>query len=74
METKPKRPKFDPDAAEEYFTALCTYYRDEKNRLFKQDNEGRHPSEYIYSAEGQKLLGMELAMREVLDYFSKYDF
>ena len=35
--------------------------------------EGRHASNYIYSAEYQKYLGMQIAMIEVLDYFSKYD-
>ncbi len=69
-----KKPLFNADNAEAYFTLLCTYYRDEKNRIFKRDNEGRHASEAVYSAESQKLLGMELAMREVLDYFSDYDF
>lgn len=68
-----KKPLFNADEAEEYFTNLCIHYREEKNRVFARDNEGRHPSEMIYSAESQKLLGMELAMREVLDYFSKFD-
>lgn len=68
------KPLFNADAAEEYFTSLCTYYRDTRNDILKRDNEGRHASEQIYSAEYQKFLGMELAMREVLEYFSKFDF
>ena len=72
-QTQPKRPMFDPDAAEEYFANLCVYYREEKERIFKADNEGRHPSNPIWSAECQKLLVMELAIREVLEYFSKFD-
>ena len=67
------KPLFNADAAEEYFTCLCTYYRDTRNDILKRDNEGRHASEQVYSAEYQKFLGMELAMREVLEYFSKFD-
>ena len=74
LEEAQQKPMFNADAAEEYFSSLCAYYRDEKNRIFKRDNEGRHPSELIYSAESQKLPGKELAMREVLEYFSKFDF
>lgn len=68
-----KKPLFDADAAEEYFTNLCIYYRDSRNRMFKRDNEGRNSANPCYSAEYQKLLGKEMAMREVLEYFSKFD-
>ena len=68
-----KKPVFNPDAAEEYFSMLLTSYRDTANDIFRRDNEGRHASEQIYSAEYQKYVGMQIAMREVLEYFSKFD-
>ena len=68
-----KKPAFDADAAEEYFSDLLVYYRNTANDIFRRDNEGRHASEHIYSAEYQKYVGMQIAMREVLEYFSKYD-
>ena len=67
------RPLFNADAAEEYFTNRCIYYRDLRNDTFKKDNEGRHVTEQTYSSEYQKFLGMELGLREVLEYFSKFD-
>lgn len=69
-----KKPPFSASRAEEYFFMLRDSFRDEKERIFKRDNEGRHPFDQLYSAEYQKALGKELALREVLDYFSKYDF
>ena len=68
-----KKPVFNPDAAEEYFSMLLTSYRDTANDIFRRDNEGRHASEQHYSAEYQKYLGMQIALREVLEYFGKYD-
>jgi len=68
-----KKPAFNADAAEEYFSDLLVYYRNTANDIFRRDNEGRHASEHIYSAEYQKYVGMQIAMREVLEYFSKYD-
>ena len=68
-----KKPLFSADAAEEYFSTLLTYYRNTANDIFKRDNEGRHVSDQIYSAEYQKYLGMQLAMREVLEYFAKFE-
>lgn len=68
-----KKPAFNADAAEEYFSCLLGYYRNTGYDIFSRDNEGRHASNYIYSAEYQKYLGMQIAMIEVLDYFSKYD-
>ena len=61
------------DAAEEYFSDLLTFYRKTANDIFRRDNEGRQISNQTYSAEYQKWLGMQAAMREVLEYFSKYD-
>lgn len=69
-----KKPPFSASRAEEYFFMLRDSFHDEKERIFKRDNEGRHPFDQLYSAEYQKALGKELALREVLDYFSKYDF
>ena len=68
-----KKPLFSTDAAEEYFSTLLTYYRNTGNDIFKRDNEGRHVSDQIYSAEYQKYLGMQIAMREVLEYFGKFE-
>lgn len=68
-----KKPLFSADAAEEYFFTLLTYYRNTGNDIFKRDNEGRHVSDQIYSAEYQKFLGMQIAMREVLEYFAKFE-
>ena len=68
-----KKPLFSADAAEEYFSTLLTYYRNTANDIFKRDNEGRHVSDQIYSAEYQKYLGMQIAMREVLEYFTKFE-
>ena len=76
MQKAIRKPPFNADAAEEYFTSLCIYYRDSRNQIFKKDNEGRNsanPFYPFYSAEYQKLLGKEMAMREVLEYFSKFD-
>lgn len=68
-----KKPLFSADTAEEYFSTLLTYYRNTGNDIFKRDNEGRHASDQIYSAEYQKYLGMQIAMREVLEYFAKFE-
>lgn len=68
-----KKPLFSADAAEEYFSMLLTYYRNTANDIFKRDNEGRHSSNQIHSAEYQKYLGMQIAMREVLEYFAKFE-
>lgn len=68
-----KKPAFNADAAEEYFSDLLTCYRKTANDIFRRDNEGRHYSNQTYSAEYQKYVGMQIAMREVLEYFSKYD-
>ena len=68
-----KKPLFSADAAEEYFSTLLTYCRNTGNDIFKRDNEGRHVSDQIYSAEYQKYLGMQIAMREVLEYFAKFE-
>ena len=68
-----KKPLFSADAAEEYFSTLLSYYRNTGNDIFKRDNEGRHASDQIYSAEYQKYLGMQIAMREVLEYFAKFE-
>ena len=68
-----KKPVFDADAAEEYFTDLAVFYKNTANDIFKRDNEGRHASEHIWSAEYQKYLGMQIAMREVLEYFLKFE-
>lgn len=68
-----KKPAFNADAAEEYFSDLMTFYRNTANDIFSRDNDGRSASNQIYSAEYQKWLGMQAAMREVLEYFSKYD-
>lgn len=68
-----QKPLFNADNAEEYFSALCASYRDTANEIFKRDNDGRHASEQIYSAEYQKFIGMQIAMREVLEYFSKFE-
>ena len=68
-----KNPLFSADAAEEYFSTLLTYYRNTANDIFKRDNEGRHVSDQIYSAEYQKYLGMQIAMHEVLEYFAKFE-
>ena len=68
-----QKPLFSADAAEEYFSTLLTYYRNTANDIFKRDNEGRHVSDQIYSAEYQKYLGMQIAMREVLEYFAKFE-
>ena len=68
-----KKLVFNPDAAEEYFSMLLTSYRDTANDIFRRNNEGRHAYEQHYSAEYQKYVGMQIAMREVLEYFGKYD-
>lgn len=68
-----KRLPFNADAAEEYFSMMLTCYRDTANDIFRRDNEGRHVSEQHYSAEYQKYLGMQIALREVLEYFGKYE-
>lgn len=68
-----KKPAFNADEAEEYFSDLLVFYRKTANDIFQRDNEGRSISNHIYSAEYQKWLGMQAAMREVLEYFSKYD-
>lgn len=73
MSETPRKPLFNAVAAEEYFTNLCIYYRDSRNQVFRKDNEGRSSENFCYSAEYQKLLGKEMALREVLEYFSKYD-
>ena len=67
------KPIFNADEAEDYLTSLAVSYRNTANDIFKRDNEGRHASELLYSAEYQKYVGMQIAMREVLEYFSKFD-
>jgi len=73
MSTNMKKPLFNADAAEEYFSMMLTCYRDTANDIFRRDNEGRPASEQHYSAEYQKYLGMQIALREVLEYFGKYE-
>ena len=68
-----KKPAFNADAAEDYFSDLLFYYKKTGDDIFNRDNEGRHTTNFIYSAEYQKYVGMQIAMREVLEYFSKYD-
>jgi len=70
---EPKKTLFNPDAAEEYFTDLFVSYRGTANDIFIRDNQGRHASDLHYSAEYQKYVGMMAAMREVLEYFGKFD-
>ena len=65
-----KKPVFNADAAEEYFSDLLVFYRNTANDIFRKDNEGRHASNQTYSAEYQKYVGMQMAMRKVLEYFS----
>jgi len=65
--------KFNANNAEEYFSDLAAYYRNQANDIFNRDNEGRHPSEQMCSAEYQRFMGMHLAMKEVLEYFSKFE-
>ena len=66
--------KFNPYNAEDYFMNQRKYYEGQKNRIFKNDNEGRDSNNSMFSAEYQKYLGMEMAYKEVIDYFSKYEF
>ena len=68
-----KKPTFNADDAEEYFSALLVFYRNTANDIFRRDNEGRDESNQTYSAEYQKYVGMQIAMREVLEYFSKFE-
>ena len=68
-----KKPLFNADAAEEYFSDLLAFYRKTANDIFSRDNDGRDISNQVYSAEYQKWLGMQIAMREVLEYFSKFE-
>lgn len=68
-----EKPLFNADDAEEHFSSLCVFYRETANEIFKRDNEGRHASEQMYSAEYQKYIGMQIAMREVLEYFAKFE-
>ena len=68
-----KKPVFNADAAEEYFSDLLVFYRNTANDIFRKDNEGRHASNQTYAAEYQKYVGMQMAMREVLEYFSKFE-
>lgn len=68
-----KKPLYNADDAEEYFSSLCVFYRETANEIFKRDNDGRHASKQIFSSEYQKYLGMQIAMREVLEYFSKFE-
>lgn len=68
-----KKPVFNADAAEEYFSDLLVFYRNTANDIFSRDNDGRDISNQVYSAEYQKWLGMQIAMREVLEYFSKFE-
>ena len=68
-----KKPVFNADAAEEYFSDLLVFYRNTANDIFSRDNDGRDISTQVYPAEYQKWLGMQIAMREVLEYFSKFE-
>ena len=68
-----KKPKFNADAAEEYFSNLLIDYRNTKEKVFKEDNENNDSCNPVYSDRFEKWLGKEIAMREVLDYFSKFD-
>lgn len=67
------KPLFNADNAEEFFSSLFVSCRETANEIFKRDNDGRHASEQIYSADYQKFIGMQIAMREVLEYFSKFE-
>ena len=67
------KPKFDATAAEGYLMNLCVHYTDVKNQIFKRDNEGRDSVNFVYSADYQNWLGKEIAIREVLEYFKKFE-
>jgi hypothetical protein len=64
---------FNADNAEEYFTDLLAFYKSECEKIYRQDNEGRHPSNPIYSAEYQRVYGRTEALKEVLEYFAKFE-
>ena len=68
------RPIFDPDKAEEHITKLYEQYRDDANRRFIQDNEGRSKESQVFSPEYYKVLGMQLATSDILEFFAKFDF
>lgn len=67
------KPVFNADDAEEYFSMQLGYYRTCQKDIFNRDNQNRDSNNFVYSAEYQKYLGMEIAMREVLNYFAKYE-
>lgn len=68
------KPKFNPDAAEEFITNLCIEVKNERNRIFQKDNENRKDkANPWYSDLYCRLLGEEMAYRRVLDYFAKFE-
>ena len=68
------KPKFNSDAAEEFITNLCIEAKSERNRIFQKDNENRKDkANPFYSDLYYRLLGQELALRSVLDYFAKFE-
>lgn len=52
-----EKPPFDADAAEEYITGLCIQAKNEKNRVFANDNVGRGTFNQIYSDLYMRLTG-----------------
>lgn len=74
MENASTRPPFDPNAAEEYITNLCIETKNARNKVFQKDNENRKDkANPWYSDLYCRLLGQELALRQVLDYFAKFE-
>lgn len=68
-----KKPPFDADAAEEYITGLCIQAKNERNRVFANDNAGRGTFNQIYSDLYMRLTGEEIAYRRVLEYFAQFE-
>lgn len=69
-----EKPPFDADAAEEYITGLCIQAKNERNRVFSNDNAGRGTFNQIYSDLYMRLTGEEIAYRKVLEYFAQFEF
>lgn len=70
---KKELPPFNADAAEEFITQLCIDAKNQRNEVYRKDNERRDGANPWYSDLYYRLLGQEMAYRRVLEYFAQFD-
>lgn len=68
-----KKPKFNFNNAVDYFTLMHRVAGQKAAEIFRIDNDGRSPEDYLYDANYFKCRGEEAALEKVLEYLSKFE-